>query len=127
MVRIFETLSFLLNVSSDVAEIDGIKKLYHSISEVSERTGLAPHVLRYWETEFEELHPKKNRAGNRVYTDDDIQILITIQRLLKDDKYTLEGARQALARGEKPRPNDEEFRAELIRMKGFLKELLEQL
>jgi hypothetical protein len=51
---------------------EGIRKLYYSISEVAEITGLEAHVLRYWETEFEQLRPKKNRAGNRVYTDRDI-------------------------------------------------------
>ena len=110
-----------------MTEIEGIKKLYYSISEVSQKTGLAPHVLRYWETEFEQLHPKKNRAGNRVYTEDDIQTLMTIQRLLKDDKYTLEGARQALGRGDRPRPDDQAFRSELIELRSFLKELLAQL
>ena len=73
-----------------------IRKLYYSIGEVSRRTGLAPHVLRYWETEFSELRPKKNRAGNRVYTEDDIEMLERIHYLLKDKKYTLEGARQSM-------------------------------
>jgi len=75
-----------------------IRKLYHSIREVSEATGLKPHVLRYWETEFEALRPKKNRAGNRTYTTRDIEIVERIQRLLRKEKYTIEGARAALAR-----------------------------
>lgn len=110
-----------------MSEVEGITKLYYSISEVSELTGLAPHVLRYWESEFDELHPKKNRAGNRVYTDDDIQTLRRIHSLLKDDKYTLEGARQAMKTGVTPRPISPEFRRELKRLRDFLQELLERL
>lgn len=110
-----------------MGEIEGIKKLYYSISEVSEMTGLAPHVLRYWETEFEQLHPKKNRAGNRVYTDEDIAMLGRIHSLLKDDKYTLEGARQALKSGDGPGMVSREFRAELKRLRDFLEELLQSL
>lgn len=76
----------------------GIRKLYYSIREVSEMTGLKPHVLRYWEGEFEALQPKKNRAGNRAYTDPDIELVRRIQHLVHDEKYTLEGARQVLER-----------------------------
>ena len=76
----------------------GIRKLYYSIREVAEVTGLKPHVLRYWETEFEMLAPKKNRAGNRAYTDRDVEVVQRIQGLLRDDKYTIEGARQVLER-----------------------------
>jgi DNA-binding transcriptional MerR regulator len=108
-------------------EVEGIKKLYYSISEVSERTGLAPHVLRYWESEFPELHPKKNRAGNRVYTQEDLDILDRIQRLLREDKYTLEGARQALRRGEGRMDGGQRFRQELQEIRAFLGELLERL
>ncbi len=75
-----------------------IRKLYYSIREVSDATGLKPHVLRYWETEFDALRPKKNRAGNRTYTTRDIEIVERIQRLLREQKYTIEGARTALAR-----------------------------
>lgn len=73
-----------------------IKKLYYSIGEVSQLTSLEPYVLRYWETEFPELRPKKNRAGNRMYTLDDIRLVFLIKRLLYIDKYTIEGARQKL-------------------------------
>ncbi len=107
--------------------MEGIKKLYYSISEVSEITELAPHVLRYWETEFSELHPKKNRAGNRVYTTDDLQVLDRIQCLLRDEKYTLAGARQALKRGEGDSKPDTELHGELVRIRTFLVELLDRI
>ena len=77
----------------------GIRKLYYSIREVGEITDLKPHVLRYWEGEFPQLSPKKNRAGNRAYTDADVETVRQIQALLRDDKYTIEGARQVMDRG----------------------------
>lgn len=73
-----------------------IKKLYYSISEVSKITGLEQYVLRYWENEFEELKPSKNRAGNRIYTNKDIKLIMLVKRLLRDEKYTLDGAKQIL-------------------------------
>ena len=100
-------------------------KLYYSISEVSELTGVKAHVLRYWETEFPELQPKKNRAGNRVYTARDIETVERIKHLLKDEKYTIEGARQALDR---ERANGEEApQAELLRLRAFLEDVLRRL
>ena len=75
---------------------EGIKKLYYSIGEVSQKTGLEQHVLRYWETEFEGLSPQKNRAGRRIYTKDDIDFIERLKYLLKERKFTIEGARNAL-------------------------------
>ena len=73
-----------------------IKKLYYSISEVSKITDIEQYVLRYWETEFEELKPQKNRAGNRIYTNKDIQLILYIKELLREKKYTIEGAKKIL-------------------------------
>ena len=73
-----------------------IKRLYYSIAEVSDITALKQYVLRYWETEFSELKPQKNRAGNRIYKKNDIQLVFAIKRLLYTEKYTIEGARQRL-------------------------------
>ncbi len=74
----------------------GLKKLYYSISEVSKLTGLEQYILRYWETEFEQLKPGKNRAGNRIYTNKDIKLILNIKKLLRDEKYTIEGAKKNL-------------------------------
>lgn len=74
-----------------------IKKLYYSISEVSKITEVEQYVLRYWETEFEQLKPQKNRAGNRIYTNKDIQTILLIKNLLREKKYTIEGAKNILA------------------------------
>ena len=73
-----------------------IKKLYYSISEVSKITSVQQYVLRYWETEFDQLKPQKNRAGNRIYTNKDIQLIMHIKGLLRERKYTIEGARKIL-------------------------------
>ena len=76
-----------------------IKKLYYSISEVSKITGLKQYVLRYWETEFSQLKPPKNRAGNRTYRQKDIDIIHNIKELLYKKKFTIEGARKQMETG----------------------------
>ncbi len=75
----------------------GLKKLYYSISEVSKLTDLEQYILRYWETEFEQLKPSKNRAGNRIYTNKDIKMILLIKKLLREEKYTIEGAKKILS------------------------------
>ena len=77
-------------------EMREIKKLYYSISEVSEITSLKQYVLRYWETEFSQLSPGKNGAGNRIYRSQDVDTIIEIKSLLYDRKYTIKGAQQHL-------------------------------
>lgn len=71
-------------------------KLYYSISEVAEITGIEQHVLRYWESEFPKLRPKKNRAGNRQYREKDIKVVRYIKHLLHNDMYTVQGAKKKL-------------------------------
>ena len=107
----------------------GIRKLYYSIREVAELTELKPHVLRYWESEFPGLAPKKNRAGNRAYTERDIEIVRRIQTLLRDDKYTLEGARQVLeSDGSEGEPAPLAVpRQELESLRAFLGDVLRRL
>tara|TARA_B000000557_G_C20710679_1_gene415761 strand:- start:70 stop:432 length:363 start_codon:yes stop_codon:yes gene_type:complete len=74
-----------------------VKKLYYSIGEVSELTGLKAYVLRYWETEFSQLKPPKNRAGNRTYRQKDINVILKIKDLLYKNKFTIDGARSVLS------------------------------
>ena len=78
-------------------EHPGIKKLYYSIGEVSKITHLKSYVLRYWETEFRQLNPPKNRAGNRTYRQKDIDLILRIKDLLYNQKYTIKGARTTLS------------------------------
>ncbi len=72
------------------------KKAYYSIGEVCDLSGLKPHVLRYWETQFDVLRPTKNRAGNRVYRPKDVELILLVRHLLYERKYTIDGARQKL-------------------------------
>jgi DNA-binding transcriptional MerR regulator len=100
-----------------------MEKLYYSIGEVSERIGHEPHVLRYWEQEFEVLSPRKNRAGRRIYTEEDVEVVERIRHLLKDEKYTIEGARQAIRRDSDRHALKEDLRS----LRSFLTELRDQL
>ncbi len=102
-----------------------IKKLYRSIGEAGELLDLEPHVLRYWQTEFEQLAPRKNRAGRRVYTEDDIAVIRRIKHLLRVEKYTIDGARRVLA--SRKDASSAADRAELMKLRSFLEDLLHQL
>jgi DNA-binding transcriptional MerR regulator len=121
----------------------GIKKLYYSISEVSTITGLEQYVLRYWESEFPQLKPAKNRAGNRIYTNKDIKLIIYIKKLLRDERYTIEGAKRVLEEyvpeaesaeqlellnvPQKKKVTDVEIRTDMLEVRQFLQELVEKL
>jgi DNA-binding transcriptional MerR regulator len=72
-------------------------KMYYSISEVCAETDLEQHVLRYWETEFPMLKPKKNRAGNRAYRKKEIELIKYIKYLLYEKQYTIQGAKKVLS------------------------------
>jgi DNA-binding transcriptional MerR regulator len=108
------------------------RKEYYSIGDVSELTGLRPHVLRYWESQFDILKPNKNRAGNRVFRPKDIEVILLVKRLLYAEKFSIEGARQKLEEmrtsgelgGERRSAFDPEF---LQGMKSDLKEILDLL
>jgi len=71
-------------------------KLYYRIGEVSKITGVKPHVLRYWETEFRWMAPPKSRSKQRLYRRKDIDMILAIKRLLYDERYTIAGARQQI-------------------------------
>ncbi|MGK9369024.1 MerR family transcriptional regulator [Melioribacter sp. Ez-97] len=120
----------------------GLKKLYYSISEVSKITGLEQYILRYWETEFEQLKPSKNRAGNRIYTNKDIKLILEIKKLLREEKYTIEGAKKILSGLNKSQEKDNfavqndmvsgksekrELKEDLEEIKKFLTELKDKL
>jgi len=121
----------------------GLKKLYYSISEVSKLTGLEQYILRYWETEFEQLKPQKNRSGNRIYTNKDIELILEIKKLLREKKYTVTGAKKIILEGI-PVVNDNQsilnptesnnanllnplFKNDLLEIKQFLLDLYSKL
>ncbi len=121
-----------------------IKKLYYSIGEVSKITELKQYVLRYWETEFTQLNPIKNKAGNRTYRQKDIDTILRIKDLLYNRKFTIEGARKQLIghRTENGTDTEREMSEEspkeikvtsgvdmevLLKIRGELKSLLDSL
>ena len=104
-----------------------IKKLYYSISEVSQITGLKKYILRYWETEFPDLRPGKNRAGNRIYRLNDIRTIFLIKKLLYQDKYTIEGAKQRLKELKKQKDPQLELSFEELRREDMLREIRKDL
>jgi DNA-binding transcriptional MerR regulator len=72
-------------------------KLYYRIGEVSEIVGVQPHVLRYWETEFRSIRPQKSSKGQRVYSRRDVEKLLRVKDLLKNQGFTIAGARKRLS------------------------------
>jgi DNA-binding transcriptional MerR regulator len=72
------------------------EKLYFKIGEVSRLTRVKPYVLRYWESEFKIVSPRKSTGNQRVYTRKDVELILLIKRLLGNEKYTLEGAKKKI-------------------------------
>jgi DNA-binding transcriptional MerR regulator len=116
-----------------------MKKLYYSIGEVSEITGVEPHVLRYWETVFDELSPGKNSGGKRIYTEDQIEVALRLKDLIRDQQYSTAGAKQILEQEAQPdapadtASNESEgtipvaLQKDLKEVRLFLSNLLERL
>ncbi|HKW50228.1 MAG TPA: MerR family transcriptional regulator, partial [Candidatus Eisenbacteria bacterium] len=84
-------------------------RLYYSISEVSDLVGVKPHVLRYWETQFKMLRPKKGRGGARMYRKRDVEVLFEIKQLLYDQRFTIAGARRRILDGRSEEKEQIEF------------------
>ncbi len=76
-------------------------KLFFKIGEVAELAGVEQHVLRYWEDEFDILKPNKNKSGQRLYQQKDIEHVLEIKHLLYGEKYTIAGAKQRLKKRKK--------------------------
>src|SRR6056297_3690953 len=101
-------------------------KLYFRIGEVTGITDLAAYVLRFWESEFPDINPKRTESGQRLYRKSDIEVILLIKHLLYDKKFTIQGAKQYL-RGinrdaKKPPANDmiREIKNELLEIKNLL-------
>ena len=111
-------------------------KLFYKIGEVSRIVDVEPYVLRYWETEFPFLKPRKNKSGQRVYVKKDVELLLTIKNLLYQERYTIEGVRKQLgfaSAGIESRPVKEMQKKEshpsaaIEHVKKRLREILSQL
>ncbi len=97
-------------------------KLFYRIGEVSRITGLEPHVLRYWESEFPQIKPDKQKSGQRLYDQKDLDTILRVKQLLYKEGYTISGARKKLhSKGE------QDLGAVIETAKKELREILELL
>jgi DNA-binding transcriptional MerR regulator len=111
--------------------LESTTKLYYSIKEVSELTSLKPYVLRYWESEFPSLKPSKNKAGNRTYKKNDINVILEIKKLLYDKKFTIKGAIEELKSGHSTKSDSVKMSNKdisvLVEIRNELKSILNEL
>ncbi|WP_297606873.1 MerR family transcriptional regulator [uncultured Alistipes sp.] len=104
-----------------------IKKLLYSMGEVSEMFDVKPSLIRYWESQFDVLRPKKNKKGNRLFTPEDVQMLKLIYHLVKERGMTLEGAKRSLKQNRGSVARDSELLERLQRVRALLVEVREDL
>lgn len=91
-----------------------MQRLYYSISEVSEILDEESYVLRYWEKEFPQISPKKNRSGKRVYSERDLDILKIVKKLLREDKLSVLGAKEQINKFNLTNPDEKLFDDEVF-------------
>jgi len=106
---------------------DYIPKQYYTIGEVAKELDLTTSQIRFWETEFKEVKPKKNRKGNRVYTPADIVVLRRIHYLLKVKQYTISGAKEKLKQDHTEIDQEIKLQQTLLKLRTFLLELKDSL
>ena len=104
-----------------------IEKIYYSIGEVAELMDVAPSLIRFWESEFDSIKPKKNRKGNRQFTREDIENVKLIFHLVKERGYTLQGAKDLLKNNTIMLKDKMTTLDSLKRVRSFLVELKNQL
>src|SRR6187549_2515938 len=104
-----------------------IEKIYYSIGEVAEMFNVAPSLIRFWESEFELIQPKKNRKGNRQFTKEDIDSVRTIYHLVKEKGFTLQGAKEMLRNTDNSVKDKIELMDSLRRVRSFMVELRDRL
>ena len=88
-------------------------KLYFKIGEVSKITGLPSHVLRFWESEFKRIKPRRTASGQRSYTQKDVALILEIKHLLHEKKFTIDGARKYLSAKSRSELTDRDFLRDL--------------
>ena len=104
-----------------------ITKLYYSIGEVAQMFDVNTSLVRFWEKEFDILKPKKNKKGNRLFTQKDVDNLKIIYSLVKERGYTLDGAKKKLRENKSETIQSEEIIERLKEIRGFLVELRDNL
>jgi len=100
-------------------------KLYFKIGEVSKISGLPSHVLRFWESEFKKIKPRRTVAGQRSYTQKDVAMILEIKHLLHEKKFTIEGARKYLSSRTRPESDDSDFLEDLKKELTIIRDLLD--
>jgi DNA-binding transcriptional MerR regulator len=113
-------------MTNENPSLDIPDKLYFKIGEVSEVVGVPAYVLRFWESEFKQIRPKRTASGQRLYRRRDVELILKIKNLLYNQKFTIQGARRCIQSG--LGPDDaasaesllDEIRAELIRIRNLL-------
>lgn len=106
---------------------DEIQKRYYTIGEVAEKFNVNTSLIRFWETEFDILRPKKNKKGDRQFTQKDIDSVQTIYHLVKEKGYTLQGAKDIIKASAKEQSEKTALIASLEKLKSFLTELRSNL
>jgi DNA-binding transcriptional MerR regulator len=104
-----------------------IEKLYYTIGEVATLFKVTTSLIRFWENEFELLAPKKNKKGNRQYTQEDIDNLRLVYTLVKEKGYTLQGAKEILKTEKTKVKSSTEMQDSLIKVRAFLVDLKKYL
>lgn len=104
-----------------------IEKIYYSIGEVAEMFSVAPSLIRFWESEFEIIQPKKNRKGNRQFTREDIDNVRTIYHLVKEKGFTLQGAKEMLRNDSQAIKDKMEMISALKRVRQFLVDIRDRI
>ena len=104
-----------------------IEKIYYSIGEVAEQFNVAPSLIRFWESEFDLIQPKKNRKGNRQFTKEDIENVRTIYHLVKQKGFTLQGAKEMLRNDTQAVRDKMEMYESLKKIRQFLVEVRDKL
>lgn len=104
-----------------------IEKRYYTIGEVADELGVATSLIRFWETEFDIISPKKNRKGNRQFTKEDIQKIKLIYHLVKEKGYTLHGARDFIKKDVNAASSKIEMIESLKQVRQFLQEMRDNL
>ena len=110
---------------NDMPKVELPDKIYFKIGEASRIAGVEPHVLRFWETEFKRIKPKRTESGQRMYRRQDVELILIIKHLLYVKKFTIEGAKKALRNKPAKTPakaNEtlQEIREELVRIRDLL-------
>ncbi len=104
-----------------------IEKKYFTIGEVAKELGVATSLIRFWESQFDFIKPKKNSKGNRKFTQDDLKKIKMVYHLVKEKGYTLQGAQDHIKQNKHSISDKAEMIASLKKIRGFLEDMKNQL